>query len=405
MPTALTDSNVKALRPGTSAYFTWDSQAVGLGIRVTPPGRKIWIVQLTFPGQTLQSRRTLGHWPAMPVEEARKMARQWRDITRQGQDPKRVEAERREATERARLAAERAAANTFGKVAEAYIERRTNRRADKDAAAIRRHLIAAWGDRPIAGMVPRDVRELLGKLAKRAPFAANEAWGHAVLIFKYAVHEELIAASPCGSLDKRLVLNGAKLDPRKRVLSDGEIAALWRAADGLGHPEGNFYKLLLLTGCRRNEVSDARWPEFDLDRGVWTVPAERFKADETHLVPLTATVLVLLGSMPRNGTFVFTNDGERPINGFSKLKERVDKVMGEVPPWVNHDIRRTVRTNLAALGVADHIAELTVGHGRKGIQRVYDLHRYVPEIRAALAKWSERLETITGKATPTVAAS
>jgi integrase len=332
----------------------------------------------------------------MPVEEARAQARQWRDLTRQGQDPKRVEAERREAAERVRLAAERAAANTFGKVAEAYIELRTNRRADKDAAAIRRHLIAAWGDRPIASMAPRDVRELLGKLAKRAPFAANEAWGHAVLIFKYAVHEELITASPCASLDKRLVLNGAKLDPRKRVLSDGEIAALWQAADGLGHPEGNFYKLLLLTGCRRNEVSDARWSEFDLDRAVWSVPAERFKADETHLVPLTAPLLGLLVSMPRRGPFVFSHDGAVAINGFSKLKERVDKAMGDVPPWVNHDIRRTVRTNLAALNVEDHVAEAVIGHGRRGIQRVYDQWRYLPQIKTALDAWHVRLAVIVG---------
>lgn len=395
MPATLTDSNVKALRPRACAYFTWDSQAVGLGIRVTPPGRKIWVVQLTFPGQTVQSRRTLGHWPAMPVEEARVHARQWRDLTRQGQDPKEVERQRRKAAERARLEAERAAANTFAKVAEDYIAARTNKRADKDALAIRRHLVKAWGNRPVASIMPRDVRELVGGLAKRAPFAANEAWGHAVLILKYAVHEELIAASPCASLDKRLVLNGAKLDPRKRVLNDKEIAALWRAADGLGHPEGSFYKMLLLTGCRLSEVSGAQWPEFDFDRAVWSVPPERFKAGQTHLVPLTDRMRDVLARAPNYGAAVFSFDGRQPINGFSKLKAKIDKAMGEdVPPFVNHDIRRTIRTNLASLGVADHVAELTVGHGRKGIARVYDLHRYLPEIRAALEAWGKRLSAI-----------
>lgn len=97
MPTTLTDPKIRTLKPATSAYFVWDSQAVGLALKVTPPGRKIWLVQLKFPGQAVQSRRTLGHWPAMPVEEARMAARHWRDLTKLGTDPKQVEADKRHA--------------------------------------------------------------------------------------------------------------------------------------------------------------------------------------------------------------------------------------------------------------------------------------------------------------------
>jgi len=172
MPATLTDSNVKALRPRPCAYFTWDSQAVGLALRVTPPGRKIWIVQLTFPGQAVQSKRTLGHWPAMPVEEARNVARQWRDSVKVGTDPKQIEADKRHAAKLAQL-------HTFEAVAESFIASRINRRAHKDALAIRRYLVKAWADRPVSSITSRDVREVVGALGKGSVHSATEAWGHA----------------------------------------------------------------------------------------------------------------------------------------------------------------------------------------------------------------------------------
>jgi hypothetical protein len=66
--------------------------------------------------------------------------------------------------------------------------------------------------------------------------------------------------------------------------------------------------------------------------------------------------------------------------------------------WVLHDLRRVVRTALAALDVADHVAEMVLGHGRRGLQRVYDQHKYQPQIREALARWAARLRTIVGPA-------
>jgi len=215
------------------------------------------------------------------------------------------------------------------------------------------------------------------------------------LIFKHCVHEELIAVSPCASLDKKLVIGG-KREPRKRVLTDGEIALLWQASHRLEYPEGHLYRWLLLSGCRLTEASGAHWSEFNFDQNVWTVPPERFKANETHVLPLTDTMLALLASIPRNGPWVFSHDGAVAMNGFSKVKSKVDAIMGDVPGWVNHDLRRTVRTNLAALNIADHVAEATVGHGRKGIQRVYDQWRYLPQIREALAAWHARLAAIVG---------
>ncbi len=148
---------------------------------------------------------------------------------------------------------------------------------------------------------------------------------------------------------------------------------------------------------RRSEVSDAKWGEFDLDKKLWTFPPERFKSNASHLVPLSDAALAIIELLPRftEGDHLFTTTyGEKPISGFSKPKVRLDEMMGNRPPWVIHDIRRTVRTRLASLRVSDLVAEMVIGHGRKGIQRVYDQHTYEAEMREALELWAARLRDI-----------
>ena len=193
-----------------------------------------------------------------------------------------------------------------------------------------------------------------------------------------------------GSSPRSLI--GAK-QPRQRTLSDAELRALWQASETIGYPFGPLYRLLLLTGARKSEVAGAQWSEFDLDKRVWSVPPERFKSNATHMVPLSDQAMAVLLSVPHftKGDYLFsTTLGERPVGGFSKAKARLDKLMN-APPWVIHDIRRTVRTRLASLRIPDMVAEMVIGHGRKGIQRVYDQHSYEDEMREALGAMGRSL--------------
>jgi integrase len=413
----------------TAKGVHWDSVAIGLGLKVGAKGRKTWLMQLVWPGQTSQSKRTMGRYPGLSLADARKRAQEWYDLAKGGRDPKRIEAERREAAERERRETEAKANNTFGKIAESYIEGRTNRRADTDAREIRRSLIKTWDKTLIHTITPRDVRAHLGALAKRAPAEALNAWGHAVQIFKYAVHHEHIEVSPMPSLDKTLTLNGTRRNARRRTLNEDELAALWRAALARKYPEGDWIRWLMLTGCRRSEALGMRWRELHPElrkalrdgkgrwkklseaQRVWTIPGDRTgnKSDEERFVPLTDAMLELLATVSvRTGDddLVFSHTGEFEIGSLSKLKFWVDKNMkgtlaklakergedaGELPGWVFHDLRRVVRSHLSALGVDFTVAELTVGHGKKGLQRVYDQHKYVDEMRAALKKWDEKL--------------
>jgi integrase len=139
-----------------------------------------------------------------------------------------------------------------------------------------------------------------------------------------------------------------------------------------------------------------------LETRVWAIPPERFKSDATHVVPLADDALALLAELPRFdvGDWVFTTtSGLKPVNGFSKAKDRVVRGMRETlgsepAPWTNHDIRRTVRTRLSKCKVQTEVAERVIGHLPKGLRKVYDQYEYLDEKREALEAWEAALRGI-----------
>jgi integrase len=160
--------------------------------------------------------------------------------------------------------------------------------------------------------------------------------------------------------------------------------------------------MLLLTGARHREVSEAPWSEMNLGKAIWTIDQARFKSNAEHVVPLTDDALALLNGLPRfrRGDHVFsTTFGEKPTVISDKIKNQIDRRMTEIlgrelRPWKVHDLRRTARSHLSALKIPDHICEMVLGHGRTGIARVYDRHRYQDELREALMRWAARLRSI-----------
>jgi hypothetical protein len=155
------------------------------------------------------------------------------------------------------------------------------------------------------------------------------------------------------------------------------------------------------------------WQAVPPESKLLIIPRERFKSNAEHHVPLSGDALQVIAQLPRfSGTdYLFTLKGGKPINGMSNAKEQLDALMlrylkalarmrGEeaaavkLAPFIIHDTRRVVRSHLAALDVPDLIGEMCLGHGRKGIQRTYDLFRYLPQQREALDKWASRLRGI-----------
>ena len=217
--------------------------------------------------------------------------------------------------------------------------------------------------------------------------------------------------NPCDQLNTRDLIG--QRQARDRVLTDDELRAFWSATERLGYPYGPLYRLLLLTGLRLGEVCGASWPEFDIARKEWTIPAERMKkvkgGAKPFMVPLTEATIELLAALPRftDGDFLFSHSyGKKPLrpNLFSDPKERLDALVRDeltktrgksaLPDFVNHDIRRTVRTHLSALRIGEEVREALLAHVRPGIKGVYDQHQYLEKKREALTLWNARLRSI-----------
>jgi integrase len=266
------------------------------------------------------------------------------------------------------------------------------RKGARVAREIRNELIPHWGALPIAKITRQMVVELIEAIVDRpAPRHAHTIYGHVRALYNWAIARGIydLETSPCDRLRPAAFIGVKRV--RERVLTDDELVRLWAATDH--YPYGHLTRLLLHTGARLNECARATWSEVDFVRRTLTVPAERFKAGSQHVIPLSDDAIALLQSLPRRGDFIFTSSGARPVGDFFAAKRKLDSAMN-IPHWTFHDLRRSFRTQLAALRVPDHVAELAIGHAKKGLRRIYDQHQYADEIRAAMEAWAARLRSI-----------
>jgi len=384
VPRILTEAfirNLKSAPPG-KRYVLADAMVPGLKLRVTQHGTKTFVLwRRLHPSDASASALALGQVGELTLADARAKARRWLELIKSGVDPRHEQR-----------------VDTFAKVMEDYLERHVKgkRKAADVEREMRSELLTRWKSKPINKITRRDVIAMVDEIKDRgAPYQARNMLGHAKVFFNWCVERSILPASPCDHISRQRIIGPTP--PRQRMLSNDEVRAFWNATGQLGYPSGPMLRMLLLTGQRKAEVSEAQWSEFDLANKIWTIPKERFKSDATHLVPLSDTVMALLEELPRwnGGDFLFsTTGGRRPARNGSEVKQKLDLLMGNPPPWVIHDLRRVVRSQLAALRVQDHIAETVIGHGRKGIARVYDQHRYVEEMREALQGWADRLRGI-----------
>ena len=193
---------------------------------------------------------------------------------------------------------------------------------------------------------------------------------------------------------------------RQRRLTDKELLKLWRAFEAEGDPAFGAFQLLVLTGARRREVTGMRWDELDLDARTWTLPPERRKTGKRDPTPFVITLapqaVAAIRRQPRleNSPFVFW--GRRDRTAFDFQHATMDRVeaTAAVKDWRLHDLRRTMRSGLAALGVSQVVAELTLGHRTvlTGIVGTYDAHDYADEKRAAWLKWARHVAKLVESA-------
>ena len=411
----LTDRKLQALKaaPAGQRYEIMDQVIAGFGVRVSDTGLRSFIFKTRYPGSPHPTRRTLGEYPALTLEEAREKAADWRKLIKQGTDPAIAEQRRREAEQHKQTTTVGAVADDF------FAEKLAGERKGREAEwTFRREFLSTWGRRPITEITDLDILAVIKAKKRTAPAEARNLLALAKRFFTWVVDQRVygLKASPADSLKPGKIIG--KKRKGDRLLTDDELFALWRAAKRIGSPCGRVYQLLMLTALRLNEAADASRPEFDFPKRLWTIPAERMKGENgearPHVVPLTDDVLAILELLPRfkSGDHLFsTNFGVSPVWMTDKIKRRIDARMlrtlralarrrgddpkrVKLPPWTNHDIRRTVRSNLSRLKISEEAREAVMAHVRPGIKGTYDLYDYLDEKREALTLWAARLLSI-----------
>src|SRR5262245_6849387 len=386
MITVFTDRYLKSLKPAPAGkrIVCWDAARPSFGARITDRGVISFFVMRRMPGNPRPIRIVLGRYPDISLATARKRATAALGDLVSGVHPK----------ERERLRQ----GNTFAALAAAFLSRPAaakQRTAAATAKKIERHLIPRWGARVAAEIKRSDAIGLLEEIDRKSgPYMAAKAFALASSIFRHAMTRERVASNPCQFVKPSEFVG--VMTPRQRVLTDAEIALFWRATEDI-YPAGPFARLLLLTAVRRSEAAEATFGEVDLNNALWVIPASRTKTGAAHEVPLSGMAIDLLKSLPRfaGGDFVFSTTGGRSgIRSFGLYKDAIDARATGLANWRFHDLRRTARTNLAALGVTPFIAELILGHQQKGVHAVYDVHTYRTEKGQALEHWANRLRDI-----------
>lgn len=378
--------------------FLWDTDRKGFGLKLTPAGKLVYVLQYRMGGRGAPVRRyTIGSHGAWTPEAAGKEADRLLIMVDQGVDP---------ATAKQRLRRE-AVELAFDSYADRFLEELVKpewkpRSYTFAESVLRLHAKPGLGRTPLPDLaeeLPRLLRSLPAGSVRRNTFAVVHR------LCAWAVEVQDIKKNPLLGMKAPSAVTS-----RDRVLDDAELVLLLKSSHKLPKPFGSFVRLLLITGQRRNEVSGMDWRELDRDKAQWLVPSTRTKNGVENLLPLSAIAIAELDALsgsntwPRRG-LVFTTNGTTPISGFSKAKRALDALMlklalesdedAELPAWRLHDLRRSMATHMQALRISSDVIEACenrlAGQSKKGSAKTYQRYAYAEEKAEAMAAWGSHL--------------
>lgn len=397
----LTDAAVLKKRPDPTKRLEIHDTG-GLYLVIQPSGAKSWAYRYRYAGKS--RKLTFGAYPSTDLANARARVAAERVRVQGGADP---------ATEH-RVAS--TTADDFAAVAVQFVSRyaKPKNRGWKETARLiglipdpmapsedpctfvahKSGAVKKWGHRKISDITRADVnRHLDGIVDRGSPIAANRVFSALRKLFGWAETRHVLPKNPC-----HLVERPSAEVSRDRVLSDDELRRVWVAAEELNWPFGPFVQLLALTGQRLNEVAGMSWSELDLEKRLWTLPRGRVKNDKGHEVPLSDQAIRVIKAIDKKHgrDLLFSTNGRSPISGFSKTKVTIDEKSG-VTDWTFHDLRRTMATRMAPLGINLAVVEKVLNHtsgSLRGVAAVYQRHDFKNEKRDALDAWAAHVMRI-----------
>jgi len=384
----LTDYVIKTLKPSRNQKGwkdTSDGGCRGLLIRLSPRGELVWAMRLTVNGKRVY--HTFGGYPAVSLSEARKRVNEYVSRARDGLSPDESDA---------RITAETL---TVTETNAMYIKSMKNSLAKNTIALkeamFRDHILPVVGKKLIRKIRRADVVEVVEFVkSKGLKVQANRVFSEFMAMLRWAEQKDYIDGIPSFNKFK------AKEQPRRRTLTGEELGVVWRASKDIGSLSGDFVKLLILSGQRRDDVRLMRWDEIDMKSCIWTIPADRYKTQIAQVVPLSTQIMDVLLVRWKEGKAGFVlagSDQERAFNGASSALRRLRAKSKITENFTLHDIRRTCRTGLSRLGIDEVTAELVIGHIPQGMQKVYDQYDRIEERTDALERWGDFVISVAGE--------
>jgi integrase len=377
----LTETSVAKLKSSKADEIFFDDALPRFGVRLREGGSKKFVIDYRQAG--VQRRYTIGDTAAMTLEEARQRARKILVAVDDGRDPAAEKEGKRVAS-----------SLLFAHVMRDYLDVCQRKLKPKTVVGYTGDLERLWKPMhklALTAVTRQVVASHLRTIAKDSgDVSAARARGTLSSFYAWAIGEGLAEANPV------IGTNAIKTDSRERVLSDSELAAIWKAAPDNDY--GRIVKLLLLTGQRRDEIGGLRWSEIDMDEKQITLPSSRTKNGLEHRLPLSGEALTVLQGITRHRDLVF-GIGVDGYAGWSKGKTALDAACG-VKEWTLHDLRRTAATGMANLGVLPHVIEAALNHvsGHKaGVAGIYNRSTYATEKRAALDLWADHIRVIVAR--------
>ena len=410
----------------------------GLFLRIRPNGTKTWLIEYEFKGtrrkytigvhdsKVSAPGESISDWlrhGRLTLTQARSIAGAWKAARRGGHDPisewdGQLTAEDRAKTEKVAAAAAEAKQPTVREATAQFLKKHMAGKKSESAIRYRlERLVALIGDKKIRETSRQDVIVALERIAEgqrkgqTAKQLAGEILTCAKRLWRFAEAREWVLLSPI----ERLTRKDFDARPVKRTttLRLDEVVELWKAIGNAERCRADSVtvaalKLLILTGQREREVTDAEWSELDLDQGLWKIPATRTKKGRAHLVhlsPEALSVLAALKIITGKSRFAFASPlkPKQPIHGRSvnnALRTMFERqLLPNVTRCTVHDLRRTLITRLPDLGFEPFLAHKIANHVLSGVMAHYNHNEYLETRKAALGIWAAHIREAASPAT------